>query len=163
MSLFSKLSYVSRTRKLELFKSTFSPTDAMSVLDVGAQANPNEDKPLQLIDWYPWKSRVTGLNISAEHIAFIKKNYPEVDAVVGDACKLPWPDKSFDMVYSNAVIEHVGDFEKQQKMATEIMRVCKRWFVTTPNRRFPVEFHLRLPLVTWLPGNGYLWAGQLVS
>lgn len=57
----------------------------------------------------------------------------------------------------------MGDFEKQKKMATEIMRVAKRWFVTTPNRWFPFEFHLRLPFITWLPGELYLWAGQVVS
>ena len=26
-------------------------------------------------------------------------------------------------------------------------------FVTTPNRRFPVEVHTRLPLVHWLPDS----------
>jgi len=76
---------------------------------------------------------------------------------------LQWPDKYFDVVYSNAVIEHVGDFENQKKMAAEIMRVGKRWFVTTPNRWYPYEFHLRLPFVTWLPGHSYLWVGKLIS
>ncbi len=42
------------------------------------------------------------------------------------------------------------------------MRVGKRWFVTTPNRWYPFEFHLRLPFVTWLPNHGYLWCGRLV-
>jgi hypothetical protein len=36
-------------------------------------------------------------------------------------------------------------------MAAEIMRVGKKWFITTPNRWFPFEFHLRLPVVSWLP------------
>ncbi len=31
------------------------------------------------------------------------------------------------------------------------MRVGRRVFVTTPNRRFPVEVHTRLPFVHWLP------------
>ena len=65
-------------------------------------------------------------------------------------------------MYSNAVIEHVGDFAKQKKMASEIMRVGKRWFVTTPNRWYPFEFHMRLPFITWLPFHGYLWAGRIV-
>ena len=135
----------------------------MRVLDVGAEINPHGEKTLQLIDNYPWKDKITAINLSEEHISLIKAHYPQIKAVVGDACNLPWPDKHFDIVYSNAVIEHVGDFEKQKKMATEIMRVAKRWFVTTPNRWFPFEFHLRLPLVTWLPGHGYLLAGQIVS
>ncbi len=163
MSLFTKLSYISRKRKLELFNKVMKPTKQVKVLDVGAEVNPNGDRGLQLIDSYPWKSNITAVNLSYEHVFRIKKHYPEIDARVSDACKLPWPDKYFDIVYSNAVIEHVGDFENQKKMATEIMRVGKRWFVTTPNRWYPFEFHIRLPFVTWLPRYGYLWAGRIIS
>lgn len=162
MSLFSKYSYISRSRKLELFKEIFHPTEQMHILDVGAEINPGGNGSLQLIDNYPWKKMITAVNISREHIEKVKHFYPEIDSIVGDACHLPWPDKSFDVVYSNAVIEHVGDFEKQKQMASEIMRVGKRWFVTTPNRWYPFEFHMRLPLVTWLPGNGYVLAGRVV-
>ncbi len=133
------------------------------MLDVGAEVNPNGDRGLQLIDSYPWKSKVTAVNTSAKHIKLIRKYYPQIEAVLGDARDLPWSDKYFDVVYSNAVIEHVGDFEDQKKMASEIMRVGKRWFVTTPNRWYPFEFHLRLPFVTWLPGHSYLLVGRLVS
>ena len=163
MSAFSKLSRISRTRKLRLFNKIMKPTEETKVLDVGAQVNSNSDKELQFIDTYPWKGNISAVNISEEHISNIKKCYPEIEAVVCDACKLPWPDKYFDIVYSNAVIEHVGDFERQKKMAAETMRVGKRWFVTTPNRWFPFEFHMRLPFVTWLPGNGYLRIGNVIS
>ena len=163
MSLFAKLSYVSRKRKLELFNKIMKPTAQTKVLDIGAQINPQCNGRLQFIDPYPWKSKVTAINISAEQIKLIEEHYPEIEAVVGDACALPWPDKHFDVVYGNAVIEHVGDFEKQKRMAAEIMRVGKKWFITTPNRWYPLEFHLRLPFVTWLPGNSYLWLGRLVS
>lgn len=163
MSLFTKLSYISRKRKLELFYKVVKPTSQTKVLDVGAEINPYGDRGVQLIGSYPWKDNLTAINISAEQIDWIKQHYPEVEAVVGDACKLPWPGKHFDIIYSNAVIEHVGDFARQKQMAAEIMRVGKQWFVTTPNRWYPFEFHLRLPLVTLLPGEGYLWASRLVS
>ena len=163
MGLFVKLSCVSRKRKLGLFDNIIKPTSKMKVLDVGAEINPSGNCDLQFIDSYPWKSKVTAINTSAEHIKLIKQHYPEVEAVIGDACALPWPDKYFDVVYSNAVIEHVGDFERQKQMAAEIMRVGKRWFVSTPNRWYPFEFHMRLPFVTWLPKHGYLWAGSIVS
>jgi ubiquinone/menaquinone biosynthesis C-methylase UbiE len=163
MSLFTKLSYISRKHKLELFYKVMQPTSQTKVLDVGAEIDMQGDRGLQFIDSYPWKGKIAAVNISTEHITLIKKHYPEVKAVVGDARDLPWPDKYFDVVYSNAVIEHVGDFESQRKMAAEVMRVGKRWFVATPNRWYPFEFHLRLPFVTWFPRHSYRWIGRLVS
>ena len=163
MSVFGKLSRISRNRKLKLFHKMMKPTKEASILDIGAEIDPSHVTSLQFIDDYPWKNKVTAINLSSEHISHLQEYYPEVDARVGDACNLPWEDKHFDIAYSNAVIEHVGSFEKQKKMAAEIMRVGKRWFVTTPNRWYPFEFHMRLPLVTWLPYNGYLWAGRIIS
>lgn len=163
MGLFQKYSAISRKRKHELFFSTFAPTQDTIILDVGAEANPKENQSLHLIDTYPWKHNIHALNLLDQHIQFIKNHYPEINAFVGDACDLPWPDKHFDIVYSNAVIEHVGNYDKQQKMAREIMRVGKSWFVTTPNRWYPFEFHRRLPLITWLPGDAYLWISKLIA
>lgn len=163
MAIFTRLSKISRNRKLELFDKLMNPTKEMKILDIGAEINPTNKSVIRFIDNYPWKSNVSAINLSSEHISTIKQYYPEVDARVGDACDLPWEDKHFDIVYSNAVIEHVGSFEKQKKMATEIMRVGKSWFVTTPNRWYPFEFHMRLPFVTWLPRNGYIRFGQVIS
>ncbi|MHC4212017.1 MAG: class I SAM-dependent methyltransferase [Planctomycetota bacterium] len=163
MGLFNKLSYISRQRKLKLFYELFCPTEQLRILDVGAQISDSSKNQVQFIDSYPWKHRISAINLLPEHISLIKNRYPEIDAVVGDACNLPWPDNYFDIVYSNAVIEHVGDLKKQKKMADEIMRVGKQWFVTTPNRWYPFEFHMRLPLVTWLPGDLYLQVGRLIS
>ncbi len=65
----------------------------------------------------------------------------------------PSPDGAFDVVHSNAVIEHVGGPERQQAFVREALRVGRRVFLTTPNRWFPVEVHTRLPLVHWLPDS----------
>jgi len=162
MNLLSKLSYISRVKKLELFNKLFSPTPHMRILDLGAEVNQNGNRGLQFIDFYPWKNNITAVNIAPEHIASIKKYYPQIKAVVADACNIPWPDKHFDIVYSNAVIEHVGNFYKQKKMASEIRRVSKSWFVATPNRWYPFEFHLRLPFITWLPGDSYLLTARAI-
>ncbi len=162
MSLFEKFSTASRQRKMDMFNRIMQPGSNTRILDIGAQINPNHEYGLQLIDAYPHKRNITAINISADHVEHIKHHYPDVDARVGDACALEFPDKSFDIVYSNAVIEHVGSWENQCKMAAEIMRVSKKWFVTTPNRWYPFEFHMRLPLVTWLPGGAYLTAGSIV-
>ncbi|HUB31517.1 MAG TPA: methyltransferase domain-containing protein [Bryobacteraceae bacterium] len=71
--------------------------------------------------------------------------------VAGDGRTLPFRDQSFDVVFSNSVIEHVGDAESQRRFAREVMRVGRAWWVETPNRWFPVEQHLLTPFVHWLP------------
>ncbi len=98
---------------------------------------------------YPWPERITALGLHDG--AGFRTAYPAIPYVQGDGCALPFADGAFDIVHSNAVIEHVGDRGRQRLFAEEALRVGKRVFVTTPNRRFPVELHTRLPFVHWLP------------
>lgn len=73
-------------------------------------------------------------------------------SVVGDATNLKeYGDNSFDLVFSNSVIEHVFTWENQQKMANEIERVGKNYFIQTPNYWFPIEPHFVLPLFQYMP------------
>lgn len=71
--------------------------------------------------------------------------------VAGDGRLLPFADQSFDVVFSNSVIEHVGDAASQQRFAREAARVGRAWWVETPNRWFPIEQHLLTPFIHWLP------------
>ncbi len=71
--------------------------------------------------------------------------------VAGDGRQLPFRDGAFDVVFSNSVIEHVGDAESQRRFASEIARVGRAYWVQTPNRWFPVEQHLLTPFIHWLP------------
>ena len=98
---------------------------------------------------YPWPDRITALG-QHEGERFAQR-YPGVTYVQGNALELPFEDGAFDVVFSNAVIEHVGGRERQQKLVSEALRVGRRVFLTTPNRLFPLEVHTRLPFVHWLP------------
>ncbi len=147
-SLFNRLSQRSRQVKMDLFQRYLSVQGTERVLDIGSQLDPQAE---QVLERFPDRSRITATNLVPEHLQAIAAAYPGVHAVLSDARCLPFHDKQFDIVYSNAVIEHVGDLCDQQRMADEVRRVGKRWFLTTPNRWYPFEFHVRMPLISWLP------------
>lgn len=73
------------------------------------------------------------------------------DWVAGDGCRLPFRAQSFDIVFSNSVIEHVGDAARQKRFAEEVARVGRSYWVQTPNRWFLIESHLWTPFIHWLP------------
>ena len=66
-----------------------------------------------------------------------------------DGRALPFKRGAFDMVVSNAVIEHVGGFTEQKGFAAEHARVGRSLVITTPNRWFPIESHTRAIFWHW--------------
>ena len=73
-------------------------------------------------------------------------------SIKGDACHLDgMSDNSFDLVFSNSVIEHLFSIENQQKMANEVKRVGKNYYIQTPNKFFPIEPHWVFPFFQFLP------------
>jgi len=135
-----------RSRRMRFFYRTFQPKPETTVLDVGGRE----------FNWglMPFAPKVTILNIShqGEHSG-------RFEWVIADARQLPFPDQSFDIVYSNSVIEHLGDTEDQRRFAAECRRVGRSYFIQTPNRNFPIEPHVLTPFIHWLPKN---WQARLL-
>jgi len=74
--------------------------------------------------------------------------------IAGDACNLNMlDDKSFNVIFSNSVIEHVGDSKRQLMMANEVRRVGKKYWVQTPCKNFPLEVHFNFPFYSFFPRN----------
>lgn len=133
-----------RAQKVGLFFRLLSDGGYGSLLDVGGGLGiAREFEPL-----YAHFSAVTVANLDPPKCDYTQSG---MQALAADGCLLPFRDRSFDWVFSNAVIEHVGDISKQQRFANEIQRVAaKGYFVTTPNRYFPLEPHALLPFYQFL-------------
>lgn len=149
-SLPVKVAYRQRLKMYSRFQAAAAPSEADTIIDVGVTSDREYDHSNYLEAWYPHKSRITAVGI--DDAAFIEKEYPGVRFVCADGRSLPFGDGSFDFAHSSAVIEHVGNREKQTALVREMWRVARKAiFVTTPNRWFPIEFHTLLPLLHWLP------------
>ena len=129
-----------RKRRFQLFLDVLQPTASTRILDVGGYVG-------------DWKnagvtSSVTCLNVEPA------SGQPTTGRIVyetGDGRNLKHADQSFDIVFSNSVIEHVGAFQDQQRFAAEVRRVGRQVFVQTPNRWFFIEPHFVTVFVHYLP------------
>lgn len=137
--MLTALSLRFRRRRMDRFVRAFRITSQTRILDIGGTP-----ECWELIAERP---RVTLLNTPRA-----KADLEGAAAwVAGDGRALPFRDGAFDIVFSNSVIEHVGDASSQARFAGEVARVGRSYWVQTPNRWFPVEQHLLTPIVHWLP------------
>ncbi len=149
MSLAHRVSRWNRDRKWRLFQQHFDLTPDSKVLDVGFSENEYSASDNYIERHYPYPGQLTALGVDQPDT--ICERYPQVQFVHYDGGRFPFEDKAFDICWSNAVIEHVGDRAAQRDFLAEIARVSRRAFITTPNRYFPIEVHTRTPLLHFLP------------
>jgi methyltransferase family protein len=140
----------SREQKHRLFLRLLRPTPKMRILNVGASGT-RIGLPEQLESFYEHREQIIGGGISLADVQDYRESFPCVPGVVFDGCALPFADQSFDIVYSNAVLEHLPNQELLKRFAAEVQRVGRGWFVTTPNFWYPFDSHYHLPFVQLLP------------
>jgi ubiquinone/menaquinone biosynthesis C-methylase UbiE len=135
-----------RERKLEIFfEVTGASQAAERLLDVGG--GPGIDG--EFLGLYSKFSETFIVNLQRSQ--FDVPSGMLVRTIIGDGRSLPFPSGSVDWVFSNAVIEHVGRWEDQLQFAAEVRRAARRgYFVTTPNKYFPIEPHTMFPYYQFL-------------
>src|SRR5215210_4169574 len=153
--LAGRASLWNRKRKLALFLEELRPGPETTIVDVGVGDTGFETEPGVALShnfceaMYPWPERITA--VSDVPLPNFAQEFPEIAPVTASGTNLPFADDSFDIAFSNAVLEHVGGREDQRRFVQELCRVASRVFVSTPNRRFPVEVHTLVPFLHWLP------------
>ena len=153
--LAARISLRSRQRKFRLFMEHVRPTAETSIVDVGVADAPFGEEGGHAATYnfleamYPWRERITAVSI--DELPHFAETWPEIRRVQADGRHLPFADGEFDIAFSNAVVEHLGDRGAQEAFVHELCRVGKHVFVTTPNRLFPIDPHTLLPVAHWLP------------
>jgi len=150
MPLASKVSFHVRRKMFTIFMAAMRPSAETSILDLGVTSDDRYQESNYFERFYPYKDRV--VCAGTEDGSHLEQEYPGVTFVPIKANQpLPFLNQQFDIIFSNAVIEHTGGEGGQQFFIKEILRVSKAFFITTPNRWFPVEMHTGLPLLHYLP------------
>jgi hypothetical protein len=137
----SKISPIFRRRRAQRFLHTFALTPETRILDVGGLP--------QFWAEMPVRSRITLLNLTPPDEFHLSCMTPNMEWVVGDGTRLDYDDGSFDLAFSNSVIEHLGTWERQLAFAREVTRVGRTHWVQSPAREFVLEPHYCSPFIHW--------------
>ena len=136
-----------RSQRIELFLNRFNPDSQTKILDVGGSSEIWLDTGLN--------RNVTLLNLTKPKKRDLDLGFQCVQANALNMKEIQ--DQAFDIAFSNSVIEHVGGYSEQKKLADEIRRVGKSYWIQTPNRYFPIEPHLMFPYAQFLPSIAERW------
>jgi hypothetical protein len=130
-----------RRKRWSLFRQQFPDFLDMRVLDLGGTASwwrraPERPKSLTLIN-----------------LAEFDESSASITAIQGDACAADelLPGASFDLVFSNSLVEHLGGHAQRLKFAEVVHKMAPSYWVQTPYRYFPVEPHWVFPLFQFIP------------
>lgn len=133
-----------RSRRFQLFERLVADLPKpIRLLDVGGTNEFWHNRGWAGDDRY----RITLLNLGTQ-----ERRWDNIESVAGDACDLSrYGDGTFDVAFSNSVIEHLFTLENQRRMAAEVARVARCYWVQTPNFWFPIEPHFHVVGWQWMP------------
>ena len=98
--------------------------------------------------------QVTGVEVDPQYVRFGRlrvRELPDAAVLHTDGGRLPFPDRSFDVIESMDVIEHTEDPGAYLRELTRLLSDDGVILVVTPNRLWPVEQHLHIVGPPWLP------------
>jgi hypothetical protein len=148
------MAYQFRFKRFLFFRSLLDTLPRpVSILDIGGTQD-----YWNMMGFSDDKVHITLLNLDIQTVS------SPFTSVKGDATDLSqYPDGSFDIVYSNSVIEHLFTNDAQAKMASEVARVSRNYFIQTPNYYFPIEPHWVFPFFQFLPVAMRTWMTRTFS
>jgi hypothetical protein len=123
------------------------------------------DEPVHILDcggmpsfWTPYLREYGVAHVTTVNLDVGPNPDTKITATCGDACTMPqFGDGQFDVCFSNSLIEHVGDWSRQQAAAGEMRRVACYYFVQTPAKSFPLEPHFLIPFLPLYPPAVQAW------
>jgi hypothetical protein len=135
----------SRKKRMLSFVRLLDVREKTTVLDLGGQTT--------FWDGIPFRLKLTILNLPG-HLNSTLATHHDICYIEGDACNVDaFGDSSFDIVFSNSVIEHVGPAENQANFAREVRRLGRSFWVQTPAKWFPIEPHCGMPFWWFYPAR----------
>ena len=133
-----------RRKRMAKFEEILAPTSGSRVIDLGGTS--------EIWNLVKTPLDITIVNLPGVNCERDAKSHHRLTFLEGDGTRVnDYSDNSFDIVFSNSVIEHVGGEANERKFAREARRLAPSYFVQTPSSYFPIEAHTGIPLWWAIP------------
>lgn len=142
-----KISVQNRKKKFDLAMTLIKESDTIVDIGVSPWYNGTEN---YFEKWFKSKNEVTCLGLHSDFSKF-RQEFPHFKMIEFNGFDFPSFEKKFDFGFSNAVIEHVGDYNEQIKWLSEVKKICNTLMITTPNKWLPFETHSMTFFIHWFP------------
>tara|TARA_B100000035_G_C20981242_1_gene545566 strand:+ start:45 stop:728 length:684 start_codon:yes stop_codon:yes gene_type:complete len=161
-SFFEKILLKKRKEILVILKEFLKDKEIKDILDIGSTEDDNNESSNYLIknlDNNKVYKSISDQTISSNFFSKALKK-----SITDDFTKNDIENFQSDLVISNATIEHVGSFENQIKMCSNVINLSRKYFIImTPNRFHPLEFHTKIPIIHWFPKKFHRMILRLVG
>lgn len=129
-------------RKTEKIFETI-PSDVEAIIDIGCGDGTITNQLAKKYD-------VTGVDRSKTALSFVKTK-----KILSSSEKIDVPDKSFDMVFSSELLEHLED-QSFHDTIVEMKRISRRYiFITVPNSETIEKDLIKCPDCGWIYNRSY--------
>jgi len=149
-NFFKRITIKARGQFFIYFKESTNYSNEKSIIDIGTTPSLDSEQNIFLTKTQE-NQNITCL--SNQDCKILLKKFNNIkEIIVGDGKNTLLDENSFDIVHSNATLEHVGNYNNQILFVRELIRISKKYvFLQTPNRYYPIDFHTILPFIHWLP------------
>ena len=149
---FDKIIKKKRLEILQIIKEELKGIHCSDCLDIGTTHDVKNESSNFIV-----KNLKLTLNYKAFSNFSIKDNFFSSSTVGSISNDFEDENLNFlksDIVLSSATIEHVGSNFNQKKMIQNVASLTNKiFFITTPNKNYPIDFHSKLPIVNMLPNK----------
>jgi len=150
LKIFDKIITKKRLEIIDIINNQIILNNINDVLDVGTTSDTENISSNFIIKNLKNIKNFNSISNQLITSSFFKKKLQK--SIIENFSEYEIENLKSDLVVSNATIEHVGNYNNQKTMVSNMIKLSKRMvIISTPYRYHPLEFHTKIPFIHWLP------------
>ena len=150
LKIFDKIITKKRLEIVDIINSQIVLNNISDILDIGTTSDTENISSNFIIKNLKNVKNFYSISDQSITFPFFKKKLQK--SIIENFSEYEIENFKSDLVVSNATIEHVGNYNNQKTMVSNMIKLSKKMvIISTPYRYHPLEFHTKIPFIHWLP------------